>query len=337
MSWLEVKYIMIISSRLHRFKKRSGNLFNFRCPFCGDSEKNQNKARAYLFERQANFRFYCHNCMVSLRFEPFLKRFDNGVYEHYLLEKLEGDEADTLPLHQERMKTELNNESLDALPSIADLPISHEAYQYVFKRHIPMEFYRQLRYCDAFKHWTNQQLAGKFERPDPDEPRLIIPMCDKQGVMFGYQGRAIRDTEKGLRYISIMLDDTKPKIYGLDRVDFNYKYYVLEGPFDSMFLPNAIATAGGKLTAELIKCKASIDNAVVVYDNEPRNKNITKAIKGAVMSNLRVCIWPDDLQTKDVNDMIKKGMTMAQVKAVVDSHTFQGLEAEVEFNRWVRI
>lgn len=336
MSHLEVKYILLISPRLQKFKKRSGNLFNFRCPFCGDSEKNPHKARAYMFEKLANFRFYCHNCLLSLRFEPFLKRFDSGVYEHYLLEKISDGEPSDLALEQERMRVPLNNDALNEIPRLVDLPDNHDAKTYIIERRIPVEFYSSLYYCERFKEWTNKQLSNKFPSVEHDEPRIIIPMCDKQGVMFGFQGRAVYTTEKTLRYISIMLDDTKPKIYGLDRVDFNYRYYATEGPFDSMFLPNAIATAGGKITAELIKCRASLENLVVVYDNEPRNPNIVKAIKGAVMSNLKTVIWPNDMKAKDINDLRKSGLTLQEIKSIVDCQTFQGLEAELELTRWVR-
>lgn len=336
MSHLEVKYILLLSPRLQKFKKRSGNLFNFRCPFCGDSEKNKHKARAYLFEKLGTFRFYCHNCMLSLRFEPFLKRFDNGVYEHYLMEKLSDSEPDTFDFTKERMQAPLNNDALNQLQRVINLPEGHEARAYIINRRIPLEFFSSLYYCEAFKAWTNNQLPRKFETLDHDEPRIVIPMCGKDGVMFGYQGRAIHTTDKTLRYISIMLDETKPKIYGLDRVNFNYRYYATEGPFDSMFLPNAIATAGGKITSELIKAKASLENLVVVYDNEPRNPNIVKAIKGAVMSNLKTVIWPNDMKEKDINDMRKSGLTLQQIKDIVDRQTFQGLEAELELRRWVR-
>lgn len=337
MSHLEVKYILLLSPRLRNFKKRSGNLFNFSCPFCGDSEKNKYKSRAYLFEKKGSFRFFCHNCNLSLGFIPFLKRFDSGVYEHYLMEKLSNGEPDDIDMVRERMSRDLDNNALRELTSIKHLPDGHEAKSYIINRLIPEEFYSTLYYCEAFKSWTNKQLPNKFESIVHDEPRIIIPMLDKQGIMFGFQGRAIRATEKMLRYITIMLDDTKPKIYGLNRVDFNYKYYCLEGPFDSMFLPNAIATAGGKMSSELMKARANLENMVVVYDNEPHNSNIVKAIKGAVLSNLKTVIWPNDLREKDINDMVKKGLTALDVKAMIDAHTFQGLEAELEVRRWARV
>jgi hypothetical protein len=334
MSWLEVKYVMLISSRLHRFQKKSGNLFNFRCPFCGDSEQHKNKARAYMFERLGTFRFYCHNCMVSLRYEQFLKKFDSGIYEQFLLEKLEGSDEHILNQHAERLKTEFNNDALNSIMLLTSLPLDSLPYQYILNRKLPDKFISTLYYCETFKAWTNKQLAGKFAKTTPDEPRIIIPMKDKNGGMFGFQGRAILDTPNNLRYISIMLDETKPKIYGLDRVDFNYRFYCLEGPFDSMFLPNAIATAGGKITSELMKCNVNIDNAIVLYDNEPHNQHIVKALRSAVMSNKKVMIWPSSVQHKDLNDLAKAGWSLEKIKEMAEQRTFQGLEAELEFASW---
>ena len=334
MSWIEVKYVMLMSSRLHKFKKKSGNLFNFRCPFCGDSEQHKNKARAYLFDRLGTYRFYCHNCMRSLRFEQFLKQFDGGVYEQFLFEKLDAGNDERFQQTSERLSKDLNNDSLGNLSNISSLSDDHIAKKYIISRQLPEKFIPTLYFCDAFKAWTNQQLPGKFSNPSPDEPRIIIPMLDKNGIMFGYQGRAILDTPNNLRYITIMLDETKPKIYGLDRVIFNYRFYCLEGPFDSMFLPNAIASAGGKITSELMKCNADIDRAVIIYDNEPRNSHIAKAVGGAVRSNKKVVIWPSMDDGKDLNDLAKAGWSLDKIKEMIDQRTFQGLEAELEFELW---
>ena len=66
MDYIDQKYIMMISSRLQKFKKIKSGLYNFRCNICGDSQKNRNKARGYLYQVKNNTNFKCHNQGVLL-------------------------------------------------------------------------------------------------------------------------------------------------------------------------------------------------------------------------------------------------------------------------------
>ena len=67
-----------------------------------------------------------------------------------------------------------------------------------------------------------------------------------------------------------MLDESRIKVYGLNRVDLNKTVYITEGPFDSMFIDNAIAMAGADVDWDLIKGK----DAVFVYDNENETQKL---------------------------------------------------------------
>ena len=74
MDIIDSKYIGLISSRLQKFKRVKSNLYNFRCPICGDSQKHKNKARGYFYQIKTNTNFKCHNCGASLSFNNFLKQ-----------------------------------------------------------------------------------------------------------------------------------------------------------------------------------------------------------------------------------------------------------------------
>ena len=125
-------------------------------------------------------------------------------------------------------------------------------------------------YTDKFKQWTNTH-KHTFESVDTDEPRIIIPLI-ADGEVFGFQGRSLNPKSK-LRYITVMLDDSKPKVFGLNRIDTKEVVYVTEGPFDSYFLGNAIAMCGSDVDLR------SMDyQFVFVFDNEPRNAEIVKKI-----------------------------------------------------------
>lgn len=335
MSWLDSKFISLLSGRLQKFKRKSAVLFNFRCPMCGDSEKNKNKARAYFYQRDGAFWFHCHNCSVAMPFFRFLKQFDGGLYHEYQMEKLGDQHHRLVTPQQERLaKPRDGNDALKSLEPISGLPKNQIAYSYCVDRGIPKPFFKELYYCFDFKTWTNLQIPGKLADSWPDEARLIIPFFDPQGNMFAFQGRALEDVVNNLRYITIFLDETKPKIWGWNRVNFNASYYVTEGPFDAMFLSNSIATAGGKITSELYKIGCNIDNAVVAYDNEPRNSNVVANVRAAVKQNFRVVIWPSNYAFKDINDCVLGGY---DVEKILRENTYQGLSAEIEFNRWRKI
>jgi len=50
--FIEQKYLLIASSQLQQFKKKGDHLFNFRCPYCGDSQKSKTKARGFVFPQR---------------------------------------------------------------------------------------------------------------------------------------------------------------------------------------------------------------------------------------------------------------------------------------------
>lgn len=230
----------------------------------------------------------------------------------------------------------VSDKHLRQLPKISQLHHDHPAKAYIVSRQIPNYYHSVMRFCPKFKMWTNQIIPGKFdpEKIGRDESRIIIPLFDRNGQMFGYQGRAL-DLNNELRYITIMVDESSPRFFGLDRVDFNKRWYITEGPVDSMFLSNAVASCGGKLVRELALLGTSIDNAVTVYDNEPRSKDIIKGMRQARAIGTGVCVWPDWVQDKDINAMIlNQGWQPEFVQGIIDDNTHHGLKAELAINSW---
>jgi len=322
MDFIDVKYINLISSRFQKFKKIKNNLYNFRCPICGDSQKNKNKARGYLYQVKNNTNFKCHNCGVNVSFNNFLKQIDPVIYKQYTFEKFkEGHTGKNFVVNKPSFSFEVPQ-----FKGKIDLPRASEnsdANDYLVKRKLnPNKFY----YADKFKSWTNS-LKEVFDDTSKDEPRIIIPLF-YQNILVGFQGRSLGPSK--VKYITVMLNDDAPKIYGLDEIQKNKTVYITEGPFDSTFICNSIAMCG----ADADISDWGISDPVWIYDNEPRNAEITARISRTIESGKKVVIWPSNIKQKDINDMVLSGL---DVQSVIELNTYSGLEAKLKFTTWKKI
>ncbi len=330
-SFIDVKYIQLVSSRLVLFARKKADLYNFRCPYCGDSQKRRNKARGYLFKVKNNFVFKCHNCGMGRTLANFLKDQDTFLHDQYVMEKFKdgktgkGTTTPNPTFNFQEPKFFSKRENNVDLEKISDLNISHPAREYLEQRGIKDLDY--FYYCPKFKEWTNKQ-KKMFDTLRQDSPRIIIPFKDKEGNLFGYQGRSLAPKAK-LRYITIMLDEEQPKIFGLDRIDESKTVYVTEGPFDSMFITNSIAMCGSDVELRNFDCQF-----VYIYDNEPRNKQIVERIDKTIRQGNKVVIWPKTIQQKDINDMVLAGH---DVQRLVECNVYSGLEATLKLNDWKKV
>jgi predicted RNA-binding Zn-ribbon protein involved in translation (DUF1610 family) len=330
MSFIDVKYIALVSSHLLRFEKKKEGLYNFRCPYCGDSQKRQDKARGYLFKVKNDYVYKCHNCGVGRTFTNFLKDQNSTLHEQYIMERykegLTGKNTQTKDPEFKFSKPVFTKSEQDIkLQRISELNTEHPARVYLESRKI--EDLTYFYYCPKFKEWTNQQ-KETFVDMRGDGPRIILPLYTADKKLFGFQGRSLSKAAK-LRYITVILDENHPKVFGLDRVNTNETIFVTEGPFDSMFLTNSIAMCGSDVNL------GDIDYELVyVFDNEPRNVQIVRRIETAIETQQRVVIWPSDILQKDINDMILAGH---DVQKVVESNVYQGLEAKLKLNTWKKV
>ena len=322
MDLVDSKYIGLVSSRLLKFKRVKPNLYNFRCPVCGDSQKHQNKARGYLYGVKADVNFKCHNCGASMTFSNFLKEIDPTMHKQYVFERFKNNKTGRGTVVEEpkfNFEAPKFNQKLD-IPKASDNP---QAKAYLERRKIdPSLFY----YTDKFKAWTNSH-KKTFDSVEYDEPRIIIPLF-YQHKWIGFQGRSLGPSK--LKYITVMFNDDAPKIYGLDKIGTGTPVYITEGPFDSTFIRNAIAMCG----ADADVSRWGISDPIWIYDNEPRSREITRRIQSVIEAKQSVVIWPSNIHEKDINDMVMAGH---DVQSMVESNIYNGLEATLKFNTWKRI
>ena len=323
MDLIDSKYIGLVSSRLQKFKRVKADLYNFRCPLCGDSQKNKNKTRGYIYPVKNNTNFKCHNCGASLSFNNFLKELDPTLHKQYTLEKFkEGHTGRNFVVEEPKFEftKPVFKKKLD-LPKASEVPIARE---YLEKRKLnPEKFY----FAHKFKEWTNTQ-KQTFSNFYKDECRIIIPLYDTQSNLIGFQGRALESSPN--KYITVMISDDAPKIYGLENVDSTKPIYIVEGPFDSTLVENSVAMCGADVDIGTF----GWSDYIYVFDNEPRNREIVNRISKTINRGDKVIIWPMIVRQKDINDMVLAGLN---VMDVLKSSIYSGLEAKIKFNNWKKI
>ena len=323
MDIIDSKYIGLVSSRLQKFKRVKADLYNFRCPICGDSQKHKNKARGYIYPLKADMNFKCHNCGASTTFNNFLKTIDPTLHKQYVMEKFKErnvGKGSIIPEPEFNFKKPVFKKKLD-LPRASEVKIAKE---YLEKRKLdPSKFY----FAYKFKEWTNTQ-KQTFDTIGRDESRIIIPLHDTEKNLIGFQGRSLGPNS--VKYITVMLNEDAPKIYGLDKIDETKPIYITEGPFDSTFVENSVAMCGSDLDIGTFGWSSHI----WVFDNEPRNREIVKRISNTIDRGEQVIIWPTEIVEKDINDMALAGH---DIMSILESNTYSGLKAKVKFNTWKKV
>lgn len=332
MRYIDFKYVRLLSSYVRNFKVRNSNLVNFSCPICGDSVKNKNKARGFFIEKDRGYYYHCHNCKISLSLGSFLKRVVPALYDEYIFEKYKSikETQEVVAKKIEPVLKEMKSNLAQRLDTLDD---AHYCKQYVKARLIPEDKFNLLYFTADFAKLAEDLFPGRYKELKENDSRLVLPFFNKEGKVIGLQGRALNGDDK-LRYATIRADEHTALLYGLERLDLSKRVYIVEGPIDSLFLPNSIAAATSDL--ERVVKIMNIPDYVLVFDNEPRNKEVMKVMEKAINNDRRVCIWPDSIEEKDINDMVKSGMEPAKILDLIDHNLYNGLKAKLVFNNWKR-
>jgi len=337
---IDLQFVAEISHHLAGIRAQGGYKWLFRCPICGDSQKFSRKTRGSIFRAETgdHLKFHCYNCGENMPFGEFIKTLDPDVYKKYqmalFMEKYGTKKQEKAPDPVYTGKAPVfkprdpNIKLLDDCPTINSLADNHPAKQYLNKRMIPKEFYDLLRYTEDFR-----ELALRLDPTQTllkSEPRIVIPFLDENKFLLAVQGRSL--SAGGIRYLTAKTNPSNPKIFGLDRVDRKKRIYVTEGPFDSMFIPNCLAAGG----ADILQMRLPKDGSLIVFDNEPRNSQITARMEQMVKNGYRIFIWPSTIKHKDINDLVLSGYQQSRLQFLIDSNSYTGMEARIKLAQWKR-
>jgi hypothetical protein len=345
--FIDIKYLNQIGNKLSLFKKKSEYLWNCRCPICGDSQAKKNKARGYFYRQKNDLYYKCHNCDASQHFGTFLKDMDQNLYREYRLERYGNGENRRAHANPEdelkkmfaepqfSFQDEMPGPTLldELLPRVDTLPADHEVRIFCAARKIPDYQLSRLYFIDDMRK-IDQISPNMKDKIKTAEPRLVLPFRSAAGKLVGVTCRALRG--ETLRYITVRIDEDAPLIFGLEDMNPLTQVYAVEGPIDSLFLPNAIAVGGtgfGRLGNLGIRSKY----LTVIVDNQPRNREVVAIYKKVIDAGHRIFIWPDSMNVKDINDMALVGYTKSEIVDLIDNNSHEGLTAMMKFNTWKRV
>ena len=339
---VESKYVRLISSRLRNFKQKSTNLWNFSCPFCGDSQKNKTKARGYVFAKGNNLFYRCHNCGVSTNVANLIKHVDGALHKEFVLEKYKSGETNNafnantvLNISPPKFDRVEKSKIFEHAEWLDKLPSEHFCIEYATKRQFLSIMRNKLLFTQHYKQFCDA-LIPNHGKQIVDDARLVIPFYNEYNELIAVSGRALETNDKTLRYVTIRtIESDKKLIYGMDRVDLNQPVKIVEGPIDSLFLSNCIASGDANLA--LVADEISAAEKVLIFDNEPRNKEIVKMMQNAIKLHHNVVIWPSSIQGKDINEIILSGKPVDEIEKIISSNTFRDIEAQLKFNMWKKI
>lgn len=344
--FLELKYARMLGSSIERWKVKNNSPFhgNGRCKVCGDSAKSKTLCRFHVREYSGACFVSCFNCGYSTNLIGYLKTFHPSLYSDFVFETYRVidndkpliksvsksvviDDSDLIPI-----KKPTKGLNLLDLPYVSDMDKDSAVARYVAARELPEYPFQYAQNFYSFSSQFNSELSSGKR----DEARLIIPFFDRSGNVFAYQGRDLSGRSP-LKYITITVNPKIPKIFGVDRVDFKKPLTIVEGPIDSLFLTNCLASVNASLVATANKLLSVVkkQDITLVFDNEPRNVVILKMYSSALADGYKVCIWPKECKNKkDINQMVLEGISSGEISEIIDKNSFSNLMGQIKFSDW---
>lgn len=337
----DLKFTLLLSPRFERYKRKNDYLFNVRCPLCGDSKKDKTKMRGFIFQKSGRMIYHCHNCGASMSLGNLIKNLDPTLYHEYTLENYKSGQSNNVSALKRTITIKppkfgkVEKKQYENAERCDKLSPDHFCVKYLKTRKIPEKHYDKLFFCDDFSKFCEEIRPNHGKKITADK-RLVIPFYDEYNELIAVSGRALEETSYKLRYVTLRTNDSEDKlIYGLDRIKKSDKILLVEGPIDSLFLNNCLASGDANLS--LTSKSIPSENVTLVFDNEPRNKEIVKMMSRAIDDGHHVVIWPDTMPGKDINEFVMNGLSSDEIENIISNNTFSDITARLKFNMWKKI
>lgn len=324
------KYIGLIGAELKGFIKKRETLYNFSCPYCGDSKKTSKK-RGYFICKNQNWMFYCHNCSESKPIEKFIEEIDPLLYREY--------KQEVLTSYVSKKKTEadifkkeykfIRFPKVELAQKISSLPCSHQARKYLKSRCVPDSSLEHVKWTTNFQKLVSSTIGDKYKDTKLPDQGIVFELFDEKNNLTGYQIRSIENVAKKNRFVICSAND-EHGIFKFKSIDITQPTFIVEGCIDSLFLKNSVAV----LSASLYKL--NIPTGVYINDCEPRNKEVCKQIEKCIEKGLTVCLLPPEKYNgMDINDIVKQyKYSEKELVDMINANCYKGLVAKLKFSQW---
>lgn len=270
-----------------------GDKINFRCPFCGDSQKSSTKKRGWYY--LSNGSYYCFNCGLSLSGIKFLEQMSGQEYadikREYVRLFLKSSLSSHLSSFVEKPETEPTIFSFkNVIPSNWKNPLSETAKEYLSNR---------LVFQAPFLKESFFSLHSKN-----NEEFILIPWRIN-GIDAFYQ---VNDFQHHYSMKYIFPKNKKKLIYGIDNVDATFPYIIVfEGVYDSLFVKNGVASGTKTITEyqlNILKDRWPRHQICCAFDNDRAGiASMKKLIQKN--TNIKFFRWfNQNTKQKDINDYV---------------------------------
>lgn len=280
---------------------------NFRCPLCGDSKYNKNKRRGYVYQKDGGVWFSCFNCSTNLSLRNFLKETYDDLFRRFTLDRIKGKERS-----KENKRDDVTF-SIDGLLPLKTLPKNHPVFEYVLSRKIPVQKWQFIYYCEKLKE------------------KLECPFND--GVVFSSSPNlfVVRNIDKNSKFRYHIKKTRDDVVFADDFINTEMPVKVCEGLIDSLFLSNCVPA----LNSNLLSVGKRYKQPILIWDNEPRNKEICLKIYNALKLGFECVVYPKEIEGfKDINEMVLAGV---DVENLVLKNKYKGIVGLMKFNLWKRV
>ena len=215
--------------------------YNGCCPICKEGDSWGKKKRFYYIPKKELA--YCHNCGYSKKPLTFISDVTNKNLNDIVKEIKEFEvEADVIIKEQEKEVIIKNDTSLpdDCINLFDNNQVNYYKDNNIVKL--------------ALEVIKSRRLDKGINKPDAlyvtlndrvHKNRLILPFYDKDRKIIFYQSRGLtkKDLFERPKYLSKM--NSERSLYGIHNIDVNLdNVFIFEGPIDSYFVSNGIATCG---------------------------------------------------------------------------------------------
>lgn len=336
MDYIDRKHLLIASVYLEGWKDLGNDKFNCRCPLCGDSEKNMRKRRGYFFVHNNTTFYKCHNCGASMNLLGFLNNFSPDLASQYRFDRFASKYQRREVIEDTKIERFITNtaerlkRSHDLLADcdrLLSLDEDHPARVYLDGRKIPRKQQKNLFYVKDASTFV-PKIDGYADVYVQNTGAILIPFYNEVGALTYCQ---LRFLSGKIRYLTLEVSDGK-KIWGLSDIDWEKPVYVVEGPFDAMFVDNCLAVAGVSILSECKylreKCKAGY---ILVFDKDYQtNREVYDQMVKAIETNEKVVMFDRHFSGKDINDaVLNSEWTSEELMEYLKDRTKTGLAAKL--------